>query len=211
MNIALIVSVVLTSLAIAAPRNARDWEIGPIIRGKNYSVGMPLRPVPTDQGWYFDFPFNSKSDGHVHAVTFAPESLPGKSRIIVRYRVRAVGQTRFIPQEHPTMPAIVSVYFQRRGDNWSAKGRYAFYRWYAPTHSVREITPGNHEMVVRLDDPTWLAVVGGAQSGENMPSFKAALADPGRIGLVFGSSWSRGHGVYATDSARFELLSFKVE
>ena len=38
----------------------------------------------------------------------------------------------------------------------------------------------------------------------------AAPADPDRLGLVFGSSEGRGHGVFATRPARFTLLSFRI-
>ena len=59
----------LTLLAGAGPaaaQNAASWEIGPIIRGKNYSQGMPLRPQPTRSGWSFNFPVGSREAGHVH-------------------------------------------------------------------------------------------------------------------------------------------------
>src|ERR1700752_724506 len=29
------------------------WEIGPVIDGKNYSVGVPLHPTQTPDGWAF--------------------------------------------------------------------------------------------------------------------------------------------------------------
>jgi len=196
------------SAALAAPP-ASDWTIGPHIRGKNYSVGMPLKPDPIRSGWAFDFPYHTRAAGHVHYVTFRPDTLAGKSRITVRYRVDAARNTRFVPQEAAHLPGTVSLFFQRRGDTWTARGRYNFYRWYAPDHTVQEISPGVHEMTVRFDDPLWTPVMGGA-SGDHQQSFRAALADPIQIGLVFGSRAGRGHGVFATAPARFELLSFDV-
>jgi hypothetical protein len=196
--------------ALAATPPASSWEIGPIIRGKNYSVGMPLRPAPTKNGWYIDFPVGSRQAGHVHYVTFNPGPLSGASRIVVRYRVDAPAGTRFVPQEQPNLPGTVSLFLQRRGDNWSARGAYNYFRWYAPAHSVREITPGVHEISVRLDDPQWTAVTGSQPASSNPEAFRAALAQTGRIGLVFGSTAARGHGVFATAPARFELLSFQV-
>lgn len=200
----------LGSIAIAAVPLAQQWEIGPIIRGKNYSVGMPLQPVATPKGWYFDFPHNSRADGHVHYVTFAPGSLAGKSQIVVRYKVTAARGTRFVPQEHPELPGAVSLFFQRRGDTWSAKGRYEHYRWYAPNHAVQNIAPGVHQMTVSLRDPEWISVFGKNPS-ENPAAYAAALRDTDRLGLVFGSTAARGHGVFATAPARFELLSFAIK
>jgi hypothetical protein len=202
----------LTLLAGAAPaaaQNAANWEIGPIIRGKNYSQGMPLRPLPTRTGWQFDFPVGSAAAGHVHYVTFHPGPISPKSRIVVRYRVDARAGTRFLPRESPDVPATVSLYFQRRGDNWSAKGRYEDFRWYAPAATVREIALGTHEISVPLDDPNWISVL-GRTAALKPGAIEAALADIDRIGLVFGSASARGHGVYATAPARFTLLSFRI-
>ncbi|AJA06964.1 hypothetical protein SKP52_00055 [Sphingopyxis fribergensis] len=202
----------LTLLAGAAPaagQNAANWEIGPIIRGKNYSQGMPLRPQPTRTGWQFDFPVGSAAAGHVHYVTFRPGPIAPGSRIVVRYRVDGRTGTRFVPQESPHVPATVSLYFQRRGDNWSAKGRYEDFRWYAPAATVREIALGEHEISVPLDDPNWISVF-GRTAALKPGAIEAALADIDRIGLVFGSPSARGHGVYATAPARFTLLSFRI-
>lgn len=196
---------------LSAGPSASGWEIGPIIRGKNYSLNMPLTPTPTDRGWAFDFPYATKANGHVHYVTFNPGSLAKATRIKVRYRVQARPGTRFVPQEHPSLPGTVSLFFQRRGDNWSAKGRYALYRWYAPAHTVQEIKPGVHEMTVNFNDPLWGSVVGGMKASERPEAFGAALRNSDRVGLVFGSTAARGHGVYATAPARFELLDFDIQ
>lgn len=193
----------------AAAPNAEGWEIGPIIRGKNYSQGMPLRPKPSGRGWSFDFPVGSAAAGHVHYVTFRPGPISPKARLVVRYRVDTRPGTRFLPQESPDVPATVSLYFQRRGDNWSAKGRYEDFRWYAPDATVRNISPGEQEISIRLDDPGWISVL-GRTAGSNPGALEAALADIDRIGLVFGSSAARGHGVFATAPARFTLLSFQI-
>lgn len=197
-------------VATASATPASDWEIGPIIRGKNYSVGMPLAPKPERGGWSFDFPVGGKAAGHVHYVTFRPGSLADKSRIIVRYRIDAKAGTRFVPQANPDRAGTVSLYLQRRGDNWNAKGRYQHYRWYAPSATVRELAPGVGEISVALDDPQWISVL-GQPSANNPGAMREALADVERIGLVFGSSNARGHGVYASAPAKFTLTGFRVE
>lgn len=200
----------LGTVAIAATPPAGVWEIGPHIRGKNYSVGMPFRPTETRQGWSFDFPHASRAAGHVHYVTYRPGALTDKKRIKVRYRVDAQRGTRFVPQEQPDIPATVSVYFQRKGDTWTAKGPYEFYRWYAPLDTVKQISPGVHEITIDFDDPDW-GSIRFRPAGEHRAAFREALANTDRIGLVFGSPGLRGHGVYATAPARFELLSFELE
>ena len=209
----LILAFALFSLAFATAFSEipphSDWKIGPIIQGKNYSVGMPLEPEPMQEGWSFDFPYPDHSAGHVHYVTFDPGPLSEKSRVVVRYQIRAREGTRFVPQEDQQLPGTVSLFFQREGDDWSAKGRYNFYRWYAPSHSVREIAPGTHEMIVRFDDPSWTAVMGG-RSQDNSRAFREAIDRTSSIGLVFGSTSARGHGVYSTAPARFELLAFEL-
>lgn len=195
--------------ASASAQSAEQWQIGPIIRSRNYSVGMPLHPEPEARGWHFDFPYPHEGAGHVHYVTFNPGSLSGKSKIVMRYRVEAPPGVRFVPQETPDDPATVSLFFQRRGDNWSAKRRYEYYRWYAPAATVQEIAPGLHEMTVSLLDDDWISVM-GSPAGENGALFADAVADARSVGLVFGSRGLRGHGVYATGPARFTLISFDI-
>jgi hypothetical protein len=193
----------------AAAQAAQRWQIGPVVGSRNSSVGMPAQPTPAGRGWYFDFPYPHAGVGHVHYVTFDPGSVLGKSRIVVRYRVDASKGVRFVPQETPGVPGTVSLYLQRRGDNWSGRRHYEFFRWFAPPPTVRVLAPGVHEMTADLRDPNWISVM-GRRSWETPEAFTAAKADTGRIGLVFGSSGARGHGVYATGPARFTLISFRM-
>lgn len=202
------VAVPATGTPAPDPSAASAWQIGPIVRGRNYSVGMPLTPSPGRSGWHFDFPYPSARAGHVHYVTFNHGPLTGKRRIVVRYRVDAAPGVRFVPQEEPQSPATVSLVFQRRGDSWSGRGRYETYRWYAPGHTVMPIAPGEHVMTVSLDD-VWTSVHGETAAAEPL-GFRQAIDGAERIGLVFGSSSARGHGVYATGPARFTVTSFRV-
>lgn len=204
--------IALASFAAAASSTAAiaqngGWQIGPIIRGKNYSVGMPLAPTPTRNGWSFDFP--SEQTGHVHYVTFRPGALAGATQIRVRYRVDAPRGTRFVPQEHPDMPGMVSLVFQRSGDNWSAKRQFEHFRWYAPEATMQRLEPGERVITISLSDPNWISIKGKPR-GMNPEAFNAALAYTDNIGLVFGSTAARGHGVFATAPARFTLLSFEI-
>ncbi|MBB3763490.1 hypothetical protein [Sphingomicrobium lutaoense] len=195
----------------AAEARHGGWQIGPIARGRNYSLGMPLYARDFGHGGFtFDFPYASARAGHVHYVTRPVRTLAGASIIRVRYQVEASPGTRFIPQEDSHRPATVSLYFQRAGDNWSGRGRFAAYRWYAPPAEVRQIKPGQFEMRVRLDDPAWVGVTGGITAGNNPTAYRAALRHAGRIGLVFGSAGLRGHGVFATAPARFTVTDFSI-
>jgi hypothetical protein len=200
----------LAVTADAAPP-ADQWEIGPVIRGKNYSVGMAEQPTPRKGGgWTFQFPHPTVEAGHVHYLTFSHGSLTGKKRIVMRYRIIAGPDVRFSPREFPKEAASISLFFQRKKDNWTAKGRYAEYRWYAPEAKMGPVTPGTHEISISLTDPDWIPVMGGT-AGEKPAEFDAAINNTDRVGFVMGSRSTRGHGVFATGPARFTLLEYRVE
>lgn len=196
-----------SSLAV---EDAANWEIGPDVRGINYSVGMPLKPSPAGaRGWSFAFPYPSREAGHVHAITYNSGPLINASKIVMRYRISAARSVRFEPQESPGQPGTVSLYFQRRGDNWSAKRKYEFYRWYIPAQAMRELSPGENEIVVSLSDPNWISVMGN--NAANSPTFfREALAQTERIGIAFGGPSGRAHGVYSSGPARFTLKEFQI-
>jgi hypothetical protein len=192
--------------APAAPP-AEAWEIGPVIRGKNYSYRMPLRPEATRAGASFEIPGPSAADGHVHYLTVPTRPLAGAGRITLTYRIDAAPGTRFVPQESPQLPATLSLYFQRAGDGWTM--RQPDWRWYAPHNRIVRLSPGTHRVSVALDED-WINVSGqGARS--NRHGFAEALADTARVGFVLGSPSARGHGVHATAPARFTILDFRVE
>lgn len=194
--------------ARAQPSNAAAWEIGPVIRGRNYSLGMPDRPTQGRRGWYVDFPYPHVGVGHVHYLSYRHGPLLGKRRIVMRYRIDAAPGVRFVPRESPGAPAIISLYFQRAGDNWSARGPYEAYRYYAPAASVAAISPGEHVMTVELDG-RWTSVF-GVPGGRDSRAFRAALAEAESVGIVLGWHGGRGHGVFATGPARLTVLSFQI-
>lgn len=204
--------------AQSAP-SADAWQIGPIIKGRNHSVGMPYTPEQAplrqkqkqrgQQLWSFDFPYPSVDAGHVHYVTFKNGSLAGKRKILMRYRIDAAKGTRFVPRENPNMPGTVRLYFQRQGDKWTGRGRYQWYRWYAPAATVRQLAPGVYSMEANLDVAGWVPVSGGARNAR-ADAFNDALNYADRVGFVFGSHTAAGHGVYSTDTARFTLLNFDI-
>lgn len=197
----------LASIASASDRT-NGWEIGPEIRGKNYSVGMPSSLREGEDGPFFDFPYPDVRAGHVHYVTHPARSLLGAKEIRLRYRIDAAPGTRFHPRENPRAAATLSLYFQRRGDNWTARRGYETYRWYVSSDKMMPLRPGVHEVTVSLDD-NWTAVT-RSNARNNPEAFRGALANTDRVGFVFGSSGGRGHGVYATAPARFTLLDFEI-
>lgn len=198
-----------SALHAAAPP-AQEWSIGPVIKGRNYSVGVPGTLSPGHDGPGFDFPVaGDRKPGHVHYVMLDTGPLPPDATITVRYRVDAAPGTRFVPQEVPDQTATVSLVMQRRGDNWTAKRGFEHYRWYVPPAKVERLGPGVRTMTIRLDDPGWGSVF-GATGAQHPRAFAAALDDLEGVGLVFGSMDLRGHGVYATAPARFTLLDFSI-
>lgn len=199
---------ILTGPTQAAAPGAQSWEIGPIIKGRNYSVNMPLRPQTTREGPSFEFPSVPDNYGHVHYMTFNPGSLRGAKSLTIRYRIDAPRGTRFLPQEDPSMKAYLSLYFQRSGDNWSAKRQYEHYRWYSPDETMIELKSGTFEATMPLDG-RWHSV-GFRRSAENPDYFASALNETQRVGFVMGHKQGRGHGVYATAPARFTLLDFRI-
>jgi hypothetical protein len=183
------------------------WVIGPVIRGRNYSEGMPLHPYPgRNSSWYIDLP---RAPGSVHYVTFRHGSLAGKRRIVMRYRIQADPGVRILPSTAPNLPSIITLYFQRSGDNWSGRRSFETYRWYATFASHSPITPGEHVLVAPLTG-AWTAVE--RSSARNNPvAFRDSVDDADQVGFVLGGGDGYGHGVFATGPARLTVLEFRVE
>ena len=198
----------------AAPRavarnnvTASAWTIGPIIDGRQYSRGMPLHPIPhAGGGWHIDVP---PPPGSVNYVTFRPGSLSGKRRIVMRYRVELAPGARIMPRKSPDAPTMLTVYVQRRGDDWSAQGPYEAYRWFASFAMHTPITAGDHVMIAPFDG-NWSAVQ--SSTARSQPAaFRAALANADEVGFVLGGGDGLGHGVNAIGRARLIVTSFRIE
>lgn len=197
----------LASAALAAGPPADAWEIGPFIRGKNYSVGMPVHPQQAHDGTRFTIPGPTAANGHVHYVTMATRPLAGARRITLTYRIDAAPGARFVPREVPDQQATLSLYFQRAGDRWTV--RYPDWRWYSPANRLVPLAPGTHTISIGLDED-WVAMT-GPSAHANRQGFKRALSETARVGFVFGSAGGRGHGVFATRPARFTILDFWID
>jgi hypothetical protein len=186
---------------------ASNWIIGPVIDGKNYSQGTPLHPRPLrGGGWQVDIP---RAPGSIHYVTFRHGSLAGKSRIVMRYRIEAAPGVKIVPITVPSSPSMITLYFQRRGDDWSGAGRFETYRWYASFATQSPITPGDHVLVAPLSG-NWTAVQ--SSTARSAPgAFRSAVANADQVGFVLGGGDGLGHGVAATGLARLIVTDFRVE
>ena len=197
-------SLFLGTALVAGPA-AVAWDIGPVVRGENRSVGMPETMYESSKGAAFTFP---RRGGQVKYVTTDVRTLEGASSITFRYRIDAEPGARIVSREYPGRPATVSLYFQRQGDNWTARGRYETYRWYVKEPYMLPLTPGVHEVTVDMKDD-WRAVFRSTSDGDPR-EFAAAVRNASEVGFVFGSAQGRGHGVFATGQATFTLLEFDV-
>ena len=91
-----VVTAITISAGVSAMPGAEAWEIGPMVRGRNYSVGMPANPRPAAKGALaFDFPLDGR--GQIYAMTTAIGRLAGATRITLRYRIEAAPRTRIVP------------------------------------------------------------------------------------------------------------------
>ena len=191
--------------AVSQPAGA--WTIGPIIRGRNHSVGMPLHPTPRRGGGFvIDLP---QAPGSIHYVTFRHGSLAGKSRIVMRYRIEAAPGVRIVARTDPNGAAMLTPYFQRSGDNWTARGRFETYRWDGTFATQTPLQPGERTIVAPLN-ANWTAVQ-TSSARSNPAAFRDALANADQVGFVLGGGDGYGHGVFATGRARLIVTEFRVE
>lgn len=179
------------------------WIIGPMVKGKNYSQGLPLRPERVGSGWRFTLEPGDQVDG----VTRNCWGLP-PSAIRLRFRVSGDPATRLQAYEFPDRPASLTVFFQRRFDNWSGRGDYETYRWY-----TRKLYPLvlEEDLIVEvpLTPEHWKAVQ--STRGDQAPDkFNEAREKAWRVGVVFGTAGGRSHGVITDKPVRFELLEWEV-
>lgn len=157
-------------------RMGPGWAAGPIINGKNRSEATVL-----DNVCYF---------GDLHYFTRKATG-PLKGKWTIEFEIKGEG---FYPSERPDAIPYVSLHFQRKGDNWSDEPVYRAYRWYSATPRLCE--PGRYIWTIDFEkELEWTPMMSGATS-----TFGEAKADPDRIGLVFGHSSGRGHGVQANAS-----------
>ena len=190
------------------PANSTDpqaWELGPIYAGVNVSTGANV--YPTDGGWCIDIPLVGA--GSVHYVTMPTGSLLGKTKVsLVCEFVMAPG-VKLCPVKSPEAPSLLTLYFQRKGDNWSGVEQYQTYRWYASFATEVDLSAGEYTIEARFDD-NWTGVQNSSRA-THPEEFADALANACRIGFVLGGGDGLGHGASATGDAKLIIKSFEVE
>lgn len=186
--------------------DANEWQIGPIIDGKNYSHNVPPHPMQAGNSWSIEFP---NSDG-VHYVTADTGPLTLNNTIILAYRVEADPGAQFVASSAPTTPAMgPTLYFERCNDDWSGTGQYETYRWWATFATPFPMVPGTFQVSVPMNGK-WTAVM-SSNAQDQSAAFQAALANACRIGFTFGGGTGYGHGAFVTGGhGRVIVDSFKV-
>ena len=181
------------------PSDPVRWTIGPVVRGKNYSVAMPPSPAPVEGGLFgFEFPL---VPGEVDYVTArADADLRGRT---LRFRFEIEGDGAFVASETPAVSARVRLHFQRAGDNWSGRGPYVDYRWWS--RAFVELKPGSHVLEVPVTPDAWFSVMGQG----SLDGFEGAAREASEVGFTFGGMFA-GHGVSLTQGrARIRVSAFE--
>jgi hypothetical protein len=193
MRSALALLLLLASCGDDGDKGARgpggQWSIGPVIDGRNYSVGLPSVVVDS---------FEISPTAEPHYVTKATGPLSDAAIIRFRYRIDGPADTTFTPC------ARVTPHFQKRGDDWKTEG----YRWWA-TFAEGPLTIGEHEIAAPLDGK-WTGVYAGTTAETHPAAFSSAKANAVRVGFTFGDCESSGHGAQADKLVRFTILAFDV-
>lgn len=178
------------------PHKVAGWYAGPIIKHwlcyrKNYSKAT-LEPSPNGV-------LQCDLIEGLDALCLSVNKLSGS--FTIEYELSGT----VTPTESPSDP-LISVAFQRRGDNWTAEGKYQHYRWYAVQTNV--MVPGRASLTVNFDEPTWTDVYGAGTMlfGD---FFEEAKANPSTLFITFGGAGGRSHGV--AGPALFKLLSVSYE
>ena len=140
-------------------------------------------------------------DDGIHYVT-KEASKPTGGTMTLEWEIEASADAVFVPTEGDSSPRV-TLYFQRNGDDNSARGKYGAYRWYSRTRQVTK--PGSYTLTAPLAFAQWRAV---ETTAGNEGNFNASVQDMARLGFVFGGG-NVGHGVcMKTGTAKFRVKYF---
>jgi hypothetical protein len=186
------------------PLDPANWQFGPVINGLTESPNMgTIRK--TANGFEFDVP---TQDG-LHYLTKSSSALTGKTGVIYEGNIKLSPGAKLVPTTEPNGPSMMTPYFQRKGDNWTAQGEYEAYRWYASFATMTPIAAGPFSFNVRFDQ-NWTAILTSSKA-TNPTGFQGAIDNTGRDGLVFGGGTGLGHGVYVVGgTATIEITRAEV-
>ena len=181
------------------------WELGPIYDGVNVSTGATMHQA--EGGWAIDIPL--VGEGSVHYVTMPTGPLTGKTKVTLVCEFEMADGVKLCPVKTPDAPSLLTLYFQRRGDNWSGVGEYETYRWFASFATQVDLSAKEYTIEAEFHEP-WTAVM-SSSSATHPEAFDAALDNASRIGFVLGGGDGLGHGVSATGKATLIIKSFTVK
>ncbi len=174
----------------------QGWNLGPIIKGTNYSPGAVKQAGGVVS---VHVPPGAELDAMIHPVS----SLKGE--LTFDYTVTGT----FYQVEHPENPGLMSVMFQRKGDDWYAKNGTEWHRWYSL--DTFTLAPGDHSGSVSFDDLSQWISVWGQPAASNAAQYNEAKDHVANLQFVFGGPGGRGHGVASVDGATFTLTSVAVK
>jgi hypothetical protein len=178
---------------------AQAWDI-------RYSSGVRLHAPARE--FSFDFP---RAPGSVHYIT-KPATIAAKGAVQASFSITTRGDAVFdyhtAANNTCNAPAAVRLLLQRKADNLSGAGPYAFYRWWSIAGTV--LRAGSFTLTVPLKPALWSSVFG--KTGDANPrAFADALADLGNVGVTFGGGCFYGHGVrLLRGSAVFTMKRFAI-
>ena len=201
---AAIVGLVLSSSGSAKPATRapqRTWEVGPVINGRNYSLG-PSRVSSSSAG--VSVAIGPQAEPHY--VSFRHGSLQGKRVIRMRFRVEGPNGAIIHGAKCGTgSPSGVTLFFQRGDDDWTSDGG----RWWATFATVPLSGPLRDTEIVAPLDANWTSVA--IMTAANNPyDFAAAKGAADRVGFTFGNCEGFGHGARATVPVRLVVTRFEV-
>lgn len=188
----------------SSPVNSSNWQIGPVINGTNYSKGLPTK-AKVEPGAVISFPISQTAEPHY--VTIPTGSLATKKEIKATFKIEGSPTALIYGAGCPeTSVSALTLYFQRKDDDWQKNG----WRWWYRPSRVTLAGVGTYEIVAPLDSPKWTSVMG--MKAETSPEvFNAAKREAYLVGFTFANCTGAGHGAKATEPVKFTLLSWRVE
>ncbi len=188
--------------------SAAGWIAGPTINGFNRSVGTWL--TDEENCLVVNIPSPNAEAGTANYITRYVGGLADASAIYIDFELVAPPGTKLLPRDGSNLPSLLTIYFQRTGDNWYADAATETYRWWASPKTVVDIQPGQRYRIRQRFDETWTAVL--TSTSHTKPfEFAQARAYATQVGFTLGGGDGLGHGVYATNPARIVVHEFRVE
>jgi hypothetical protein len=171
------------------PVPSSEWTI-------SYSEGTPPALTPQPGGGYSVL--IPPAPGSIHYVTKATGPLPASGTVRLTFLLTGTGIAMPKPGTD-TPPATVRLYFQRTGDDLSARGQYEFFRWWSKPINIAG--DGSYNIAAALAPSDWTSVYGRPGTDPAAGTlFQDALNNAGQVGFTLGGQSFAGHGVMATNA-----------